>query len=353
MCVYVFWSDKGKTNCLNLIDMLLIDALYINNSGGLELLKYLVDSLEKINHKVFYLFDNRCSSVFGAIDNHRCLFLKASVFNRLLFYQQNCVCYDKILCFGNIPPPIEMTACVYTYFHNINLLKIPNGISLMTRVICFLKQKFIKCNRKYTDYWIVQTSNTKNEIRRVFHVPINEIIICPFFEIEEKDESDIHGVDYTYIANYTPSKQHLILVKAWKKLYQLGYNLTLHLTLSNCPQELDDEIAKSINGNIKIINHGFIDRDAVLDLYKRSKAIVYPSVNESFGLGIIEALSYGCDVIGPDLPYIHSVCVPSSTFASFSVDDLVSAIINYEDSHCVSSKLIISNKINELIKMLS
>lgn len=333
--------------------MLLIDALYINNSGGLELLKYLVNSLEKINHKVFYLFDIRCSSVFGAIDSHKCLFLKASVFNRLLFYQQNSSSYDKVLCFGNIPPPIKMTACVYTYFHNINLLKIPIGISLITRMICFLKQKFIILNKCHTDYWIVQTSNTKNEITRVLHVPVNDVILCPFFEIDEKYERGTHGVDYTYIANYTPSKQHLILVKAWKKLHQLGYNLTLHLTLSNCPQELDDEIAKSISENIKIVNHGFIDRDTVLYLYKKSKAIVYPSLNESFGLGIIEALSYGCDVIGPNLPYIHSVCVPSSIFASFSVDDLVSAIINYEDSHCVSSKLIVSNKINELIKILS
>ena len=37
--------------------MILIDAVYINNSGGLVLLNYLIDTLESTNLKVYYLLD--------------------------------------------------------------------------------------------------------------------------------------------------------------------------------------------------------------------------------------------------------------------------------------------------------
>lgn len=332
--------------------MLLIDALYINNSGGMELLKYLVNSLEAIDCEVFYLFDDRCCSLFDVIDDRSCLFLKASIRNRYFFYRKNANSFDKVLCFGNIPPPIKMNACVYTYFHNINLLNIPNRLPFITRVLCFMKQRYIASKKQNTDYWIAQTSNTKNEIGKVLHIPIDQILLYPFYQIEKGCGNDIERNDYVYIANYTPSKQHLFLVKAWRKLYQLGYNLTLHLTLSNYPASLENEIVQAMKERVKIVNHGNIDKDKVLSLYRKSKAIVYPSVNESLGLGIIEALSYGCDVIGPDLPYIHSVCVPSATFSLDSVDSLVESIITYEKKQSEHSKLLIYDTINELVKRL-
>ena len=40
--------------------MLLIDAVYINNSGGLELLFTLISKLESLDIDVHYLLDSRC-----------------------------------------------------------------------------------------------------------------------------------------------------------------------------------------------------------------------------------------------------------------------------------------------------
>lgn len=40
--------------------MLLIDAVYINNSGGLELLFTLISRLESLDIDVHYLLDSRC-----------------------------------------------------------------------------------------------------------------------------------------------------------------------------------------------------------------------------------------------------------------------------------------------------
>ena len=47
--------------------MILIDAVYINNSGGLVLLNYLIDTLESTNLKVYYLLDFRIKNKHSLI----------------------------------------------------------------------------------------------------------------------------------------------------------------------------------------------------------------------------------------------------------------------------------------------
>lgn len=44
--------------------MLLLDSLYINNSGGKILLDYLVEILETHKIPTYYLFDERCKGDF-------------------------------------------------------------------------------------------------------------------------------------------------------------------------------------------------------------------------------------------------------------------------------------------------
>lgn len=332
--------------------MLLVDALYINNSGGLELLKVLIDSFSRSNINVFYLLDIRVQDKISRI--FPCTFVKASLLNRYLFYAKNQHRFHKIFCFGNIPPPIRTDALVYTYFHNINLLKIPHSTSLLQYCFSFFKQQFICSNKNNTNYWIVQTANTKEELKRKFKESEEKILIYPFWkdEFSNNENSNIQKTDYVYIANYTPEKQHLLLIRAWRKLHALGYNLFLHLTLTNCSHLIKEELLLAQKEGVNIINHGTINKEQVISLYECSKATVYTSLNESFGLGIIEALLFRCDVIAPNLPYIHTVCTPSSVFSTFNIDDIVNAIIAYEKGMCMPSSIKISNELKHLIYLL-
>ena len=47
--------------------MILIDAIYINNSGGKVLLDYLVEKTEVEKIDCFYLFDDRCKNDYKFI----------------------------------------------------------------------------------------------------------------------------------------------------------------------------------------------------------------------------------------------------------------------------------------------
>lgn len=332
--------------------MLLIDALYINNSGGLSLLQYLVDEIEKRKNDTFYLIDYRCASFFYDIpDNRKCI-MKASLFNRYRWYRKHCIGYDKVLCFGNIPPQVKIKAQVYTYFHNVNLLNIPNTEPLKVKIASRLKRFLFYSLKRNTDYWIVQTSNTQNElITHLCEVP-DRVKVLPFYNIVgsyKEGFSNRNG--YIYASNYTPQKNFEFVVDGWGKLAEQGLTPILHLTLNNMPQELLRKIDNANRKGAQIINHGHLSSDELFLLYRKTKAIVYAATNESLGLCLIEAMENGCDVIAPDLPYVYCICKPSCVFTLFSIDSFIYALQKYENESNVTTNLA-TNRLEEMLRLL-
>ena len=338
--------------------MVLIDSIYINYSGGKVLLDYLVDCIEANGIDAYYLFDVRCINDYSFIPNERKLYLKPSIIDRYLFYKQNSIKYDTVLCFGNIPPPIRLKANVYTYFHNINLLKIPTVSSLLTKILSFSKRGFIKFLSSNTDIWIVQTDNTKAELIKTMKVNDADVLIIPFYNILKKENSISlqseceNRTGYLYVSNYTKEKQFELLVEAWIELNKGDGTYVLNLTLNDMPSKLSNLIHLANKEKEIIVNHGFLKTKDIANLYMQSRSIVYTAINESLGLGIIEALNCGCDIIGPNLDYIHSICKPSITFETFEKSDIVSAVIEYDNLMTPKSKLKIENQIQDLMKLL-
>ena len=65
--------------------------------------------------------------------------------------------------------------------------------------------------------------------------------------------------------------------------------------------------------------------------YNKSKALILPSINEGFGLPIVEALNHGCPVIASDIPIFREVGGEKCTYFNLEkVFGLVSLINEYE-----------------------
>ena len=330
--------------------ILLLDALYINSGGGLRLLEYLVSELQARGVEFHLLADSRCEGKFDNLPG--VTYMKASLGNRYRFYANNKDGFRAFLCFGNIPPQVKVNGPAYTYFHNINLLTLKECPSFKSRVLSWLKRRVFYRYRNNTDYWIVQTSNTRQELARHLRQPLEKILEYPFFELPE-GLSDIknscHGGDYVFVSYYTGAKGHEELLEAWKILHRRGVDRTLHLTVDN--PAFSEEIAKACREGVKIVNHGHVPFSQVMEMYRASAATVYPSHNESLGLGVVEAVSAGCDVIGADLPYIHSICRPSETFEPCSPESIADAVVRYEKDR-KKSELLAKNRIDDLINLI-
>lgn len=331
----------------------LIDSLYINESGGLRLLEYLVKELLSHDVNFHLLADIRCQGKFDHLPSVE--YLKASMIIRNRWYSNNAASFQCILCFGNIPAPVELDIPVYTYFHNINLLTLAEARSLPVKIKSWMKREVFRYYKNYTDKWLVQTSNTAGELVNHLNEKTEKVILMPFYELPEVVEqiaTQPHGDDYVFVALHVPGKSHEELLEAWQLLHTKGIDRILHLTVQR-ESPFCEKIKEAQKEGVKVVNHGVIPFEEVFDLYKQSKAIIYPSHNESLGLGIVEALKAGCDVLGSDLPFLHSICNPSGVFNPYSAESIADAVMKYEIGRARKSELLIRNQINELIELIS
>ena len=323
----------------------------------MSLLRYLVEELQKAKCDFFLLVDARCGDEFKSLPKVE--YRVASLGSRKAFYKDHVGMFSSVLCFGNIPPPIHLNARVYTYLHNINLLKIPKMYPWKRRLKDFMKQRVIDYYGKNTDSWIVQTENTKDEIKKHLLSGRKHVMVLPFYRLNEElieAKYIIEGrTDYAFIGDLSYPRGHGIILEVWKELHKRGIDKTLHITVSN-----DNERRRAYCHQVKllqekgvrIVNHGSIPFSEVISIYKKTKAIVYPSLNESLGLSIIEAIESGCAVLASDLPYVYCICQPTAVFNYNSVNSICDAIIQFDSSGGKKSVLLIQDMIGEIIRII-
>ena len=327
--------------------MLLVDTLYINYGGALSLLRYLAETLQEKSVEFYLLADDRCRGEFDTLAHIE--YRRASLSQRRDFYKHHKNDYTSVFCFGNVPPPIRLKVPVYTYFHNINMLTLSDCRDKKQFLKFCLKRTYIKYYRKNTDEWFVQTSNTANEVVRHMGIPADKVKLYPFYKLPRFQVPTQERKDYIFVGEYSGSKGHDELLEAWKILHEQGVDLTLHLTVS-LGDAFIEKLQEAIEQGVHIINHGYIPFDELAKLYVQCKATIYPSYNESFGLGLIEAMEAGCDVIASDRPYVYAICEPSEVFDPALPNTIVDAVMRYEGKRCKKTVLTVCNRVNEMIE---
>ena len=65
--------------------MILIDSLFINSQGGINLLRLIINYVESSEEKYFFLIDDRLKNKIN-VNGLKVVFAKSSIFNRHLFY---------------------------------------------------------------------------------------------------------------------------------------------------------------------------------------------------------------------------------------------------------------------------
>lgn len=336
--------------------MILIDAVFINISGGKILLDYLIKSIEETNLEVFYLLDNRIRKNVSIANNENNVFFASGYLDRVKFY--NSIRKDDftfILCFGNIPPHRKMNSIVYTYLHQLLYLE-TKKVKFKDRVLLTLKKMVIMLTKRNTDKWMVQTPNIKVLLNKKFNIPGQNIVLMPFYvEINPEREMAIERekYQYIYISNGYPHKNHLNLIEGFCDFYDLFNKGKLIVTISKDFPTLYSFIEERIKLGYPIINLEYIPHKKLKEIYLKSYYCVYPSFLESFGLGIIEAIDCGCKIIGADLKYMHDVCEPSILFDPTDKSSIKEAFIQSLEEKIPNSLKKIPNKMNKLIEMFT
>lgn len=329
--------------------MIVIDTLYVHTSGAKILLDYLISNIP-INHSICLLLDKRNTVMFPS-EKGESRVLKGHL-ERYYFYKKNKKTITRVLCFANIPPPIELEAIVYTYFHQplyLTYYSRQNKFSLTNE----LKKIILGFFAKNTNVWITQSDHIASLLKSDFASASHELKVIPFYEPMSPRNEKREESSFLYVSKGYKHKNHLRLLKAFSKLIESGFEAKLYLTLDEDLNEESGEIRQYLLQYPQIINLGFIERDLLEGMYSKVEYIIYPSLAESFGLGLIEGILMGCDVLVADLPYAHAVCDASVYFNPRSSESIFDALISViTGDKFQKSVLKAENQIGELLRLL-
>ena len=119
-----------------------------------------------------------------------------------------------------------------------------------------------------------------------------------------KDISKLNNI-YFYPSSLDPHKNHKILFEVFNK-FNLESNINIKLIVTidkkNVPLKYRNNNLIYFIGNQPI--------NVIDQIYKISDYLIFPSLNESLGLPLIEASFYKLPIISSNLDYVFDVCEP-------------------------------------------
>ena len=341
--------------------MILIDTVYIHQSGGKTLLNYFLVNLEAHEIEYALLLDSRIDASFiDTLKNAKFIsIIKPSEYERLRFYKKYNLCFTSIFCFANVPPPLIIENIdVYIYFHNVLLLSSlfeKNGYNLFKNLKFIFKRIYILKKNSSNYNWVVQTNYIKLLLRRKLFLRDKKILVVPFFKINKV--VPIKRIEFKhrfiYVADGVNQKNHNRLLSAFEIMHENGFNPSLALTVPINFKTLQNRIHQLKAKGLNIENYGTLESDELEALYTNSQFLIFPSLKESFGLPLLEATAYGCKVIASNLPYVNEIICPSDVFDPIDISSIYNSLLrNFDNINTKETTIKVKNQIADLIKIL-
>lgn len=164
----------------------------------------------------------------------------------------------------------------------------------------------------FVNYYQMQKYNM--EIRRKsIYVP-NGLNYLPHSERTDfLEKCDLEKGRYILsVGRITPEKGFDVLIKAFRLADKKGYKLVIAGGV-----EFEDSYMrklKRLSGDTDVIFTGYIYGDDLHQLYTNAGLYVLASKNEGFPLVLLEAMSYGLDILASDIPATHLVELEADSY---------------------------------------
>lgn len=346
--------------------MLFIDAHNIRQGGGKILLDYLEQELiqRKIPHEIYRSEHyDRSNKMRGRISLDLTAFWKRT---RAVQEAIKRLQPETVLCFGNFPPDVKLSnTVVYTYFHSPMLVEkfSLKGFSLKSALILELKRRYLDRTIHNTDYVLLQTETIRKRFLKKFPILPEHCLLMPFYDeqkiVRAREEAarttqKIPGT-FAYPSGPQGHKNHANLLAAWEMLLERNITPKLYLTVPKRPDSLKilARIEELNTRGTDIVNLKGLPHQELLNLMYSCEYIIFPSFDETFGLGLIEGHLLDCKVLVSERPYYHPIIEPSATFDPMIPQDIAHTVEEALNTDLPATKAIVKNQIGELLALLS
>lgn len=266
-----------------------------------------------------------------------------------------------LLCFSNFPPPTRYSKIkAFTYFHRVGLIEQQDTGSnaILRRVKYGAMANYLRLLLPNTDLVICQSDEVAKQFSKRFNYSNNKIKCFPFYNatllkrVAVENKSAKKKEQFIYVSDGSAHKNHTRLLQGWELLARRGVKVPLLLTLPENNQ-YKEEIAKVRNagGSVKLL--GFLPYEELLYLVAECQYAIYPSLQESLGLGLVEAAMLDVSVCAADLPYTYKAILPSVTFDPLQVSSIASGVELLISKKDISqTQVILENRLSDLIQLL-
>lgn len=314
-----------------------MDIVVINNpaaktSGALTILKELLEELSKLRcNRIFYIIVSLEELKIYESHNIRIEVIKTQNFiARILwdnlklkkYLEKKKISPKLFMSLQNTPVNLNKNVRQLLYFHQgLSVAKYKWRLFNKQERILWIYQNifpfFIKLNLGKVEKVIVQTKWIKNEFSKKFKFNSEKIVIkkprIREIDIEKIEHKKNTKGKYTIFYPATPFiyKNHKLILEM---LNQINKNNNFSLKKIKCVftfskgenKEIDNLIKKyKLEDTVELI--GSVSQDKVLEYYKNSDLMIFPSLIESFGLPLLEAQQFKLKIIAISLPYAIEV----------------------------------------------
>lgn len=251
---------------------------------------------------------------------------------------------DYVIYPGGLPNPFAGRPFAFFIRQALYFCEALKQMPLKSRFGFGLRKRILKLVAKRADVIFVQTDFMKEKVESVFK-PSGEVIkivwnvlndgLIPKGRNKKKYEGERIKFLYVSLPNGRPYKNHLNLLRGFRLALDKGLIAEMILTCPNIGESRDKvvltihrEIEKLMLDN-NVILTGKLSRDATLALYDKADIFVFPSICESFGVPLLEAMAYGMPILASNLDVFREVTNEACLFFdSYNPNDIAKVLVN-------------------------
>jgi len=334
---------------------IIIEATQTYSPGNVELLLYLLEKLKSNNFAItIYLGHDTTEKAINELNISSINLCRSSVLQTFIRSFQK---RRNVLFFCSYPPLGKHNNSL-VYYHTsffANPYKfLKDELPIRIKMIRIFVHWIIKFFHKKVDVFYCQTSEIKKELLDNFSTI--KVQCMPFFNdtelINAKNQENNGQYDFFYPATADVHKNYFRLFDA---VLLLGKQKKILLVVTVARDRLSfieriNEV-NSILGYEAVVNIGRVPKQEVIAYFRKSKAMIFPSLKESLGLPLIEAATLKTPIIGSDLPYIYDVVENPIVFNPYEPQDMADKMKDFLEGkfNDVKQTNKISNQVEEII----
>lgn len=171
---------------------------------------------------------------------------------------------------------------------------------------------------RFSNFIVSNSQTTADEFSRLYHVPKEKFLPIPMgigrpLDVvpQPLDLNFLEGREFLFsVSTLEPRKNFPRLFEAFASILAAQPEFPYDLVIAGGKGWKDDPIsarAKELGIENRIHFIGYIDDPQLPWLFSNARLAVTPSIDEGFGVPVLEAMTYGCPVASSDRPALREV----------------------------------------------